>query len=249
MEKLEYTGTAPTNSTTSTLFDSTEALPTGFVTSVVDCRYRLAVAHSHAGTIKGYAKDSISGSWVQFYERLMKIPVSTARYQNVSIPTTPFAHFKMEWVNGGTTQTTWAVSHAIVSGQEGDPERSLDIAETVKAPIASATENFAAATSTTHAVYAVPAIWLGQRVRIAAATSNLWIAFGTAVGMEVDRTAVVTGTPPAWTGSAKIGWPVRIDGWIDVTVDPTSTHFSFEADAVGAVTIVTSDYEQSNLPV
>ncbi len=96
---------------------------------------------------------------------------------------------------------------------------------------------FAESIGTTHAVFTVPACWKGRRVDItvknhaSSTTANtVWFAFGTASNMEVDRAATVTGTPPAWTGAATIGRPIRDGETRDYYVDPTWTHFAAESD-------------------
>ena len=140
-----------------------------------------------------------------------------------------------------------SLGQALVSADELDAERFDELAETVPGPLASVS-NFAAATATTHLVFAIPAAWLGQRMRFRSKGCTTWLLFGTSSGMEVDRTAVVTGTPPAWTGSVKIGDPIPDGMSADFLVDPSWTHFSFEADAVGSITAIMSDYEQTDLP-
>jgi hypothetical protein len=61
--------------------------------------------------------------------------------------------------------------------------------------------------------------------------------------MEVDRSAVVTGTPPAWTTAATIGADVVSGGSKDWYVDPSWTHFALEADTASTkVSMIPSDY-------
>lgn len=103
-------------------------------------------------------------------------------------------------------------------------------------PLASADNNFAAAIGTTHAVYAIPEAW--KRTRLAftvrchatSPTATVWLIFGTGVSVEADRTAVVTGTPPAWVGNAKIARPLRDGETADYYVKSSWTHFSIESD-------------------
>lgn len=116
----------------------------------------------------------------------------------------------------------------------------------------SGTTNFAVTIGTTHAVYAIPAAWSDRRVDVTVRAPGLnssgqpasvWILFGTSASMEVDRTAVVSGTPPAWTGGVKIGRPVRDGETKDYKIKALWTHFSIEADlAACEVYITPNDY-------
>lgn len=119
------------------------------------------------------------------------------------------------------------------------------------------TSNFAAQIGTTHAVYAIPAAWLDRRVDVtvrapalnsAGQLASVWISFGASASMEVSRAAVVTGTPPAWTGSALIGRPIRDGESRDYKIKSTWTHFAIEADlAACEVYIFPSDYAKSDV--
>jgi hypothetical protein len=247
MQQLDYSGTTPTGTSDYTLFDSTD-LSVGVIGSIPGCRYRLSVKHSHAGTLKGYAKSLRAGSWVQFYQKALKAPAAAIRMHELSIPIVTHRDVKFVWTNGGTAQDPWYVGHSLVSAQEDDSDRLRQIAATVPGPAASATSEFAAAASTTHAVYVVHASWLGQRMRFTANGAKIWVVFGTSSGVEADRAAVVTGTPPAWTGSVKICPPIPDGQYADWYIDPSWTHFSFEGDAAGTLTATISDYEQTDFP-
>lgn len=114
------------------------------------------------------------------------------------------------------------------------------------------TANFAATIGTTHAVYAIPAAWLDRRVDVCVRAPGLnssgqpasvWVLFGSSASMEVSRTAVVSGTPPAWTGAATIGRPIRDGESRDYKIRSSWTHFAIEADlAACEVYITPSDY-------
>lgn len=123
-------------------------------------------------------------------------------------------------------------------------------------PVASATKNFATQIGTTHAVYAIPDDWKSRKidctVRAAALNSagmpaSVWLLFGTGATVEADRSAFVTGTPPAWTGSPKIARPIRDGETRDYYVDPAWTHFSIESDVASTEFYVTpSDYPKND---
>lgn len=247
MQQIAYSGSTPgTDSSIYDLYDSTTG-SVGVIGSIPGCRYRLSLKHSHGGTLKGYAKATRAGSWVQFYQKTLKAPAAAIRMHEVSVPVATHPDVRFTWTNGGTAQDPWYVGQALVSADELDTERFDELAETVPGPFASLS-NFAAATSTTHAVYAIPTAWLGQRMRFRSKGATTWLVFGTSSGVEADRAAVVTGTPPAWTGSVKISDPIPDGVSADFTVDPSWTHFSFEADAVGSIHAFLSDYEQTDLP-
>jgi hypothetical protein len=113
-------------------------------------------------------------------------------------------------------------------------------------------DNFAYKAQTTHAVFVVKASWLNRKVDVAARAPGLnalglpasvWIRFGTSASMEVDRTAFVTGTPPAWTPSANSGRPIRDGETKDYTIKPTWTHFAVESDLTDVEIYITpSDF-------
>lgn len=247
MQQIPYAGSTPgADSADYDLYDSTSG-SVGVIGSISGCRYRLSIKHSHAGTLKGYAKSTRSGSWVQFYQKALKAPAAAIRMHEISVPIVTHPDVKFTWTNGGTAQNPWYVGQALVSADELDTERFDEQAATVPGPLASL-NSFAAATSTSHAVYTIPAAWLGQRVRFRSKIATTWLVFGTSSGVEADRAAVVTGTPPAWTGSVKIADPIPPDMSADFKIDPSWTHFSFEADAIGAIYAFPSDYEQTDLP-
>jgi len=105
------------------------------------------------------------------------------------------------------------------------------------------------AVTTTHAVASVPANWRGRRVIFAAVTANIWINFGTANTVEVDRTAVSTnaGTPTfALTAVATAGTPIHAGTAIDFIIDPDSTFFAFEGDASGYLYMWLADVASPN---
>lgn len=248
MRKIAYSGSTPgADSNTYVLFDSSlEAV--NLLAAEGSTDYRLELKHSHAGTLRAYAQAGRSGTWVQFYERILNAPTNTTKMRRVTIPLGGHDDIKVEFVNGGSAQTTWYVAQVMYAPGESRGTRELERLETVRGPVASATLNFAAATSTTHAVYEVPTDWRRRWVRVRSNVSNLWFLFGTSAGVEVSRTAVVSGTPPAWTGSATIGDYIADGTYADYLVDPSWTHFTFEADAVGRITIIPSDFTDVDLP-
>ena len=246
MKQITFSGSTPgADSTEYTLYDSTTESVT-WLAYTESARYRLALKHSHLGTIKAYAQAGRSGTWVQFYQKAVRTPAASVRMHTTSIPIATHADIKVTWVNGGSAQTTWYVGQALLSAAEDDNARR-DLADVVPGPLASLS-NFSAATATTHAVFTIPTAWLGQRVRVRSKGATTWVVFGTSSGVEANRSTVVGGTPPAWTGAVTIADPIPDGTSADFYVDPSWTHWSHEADAVGSITIILSDYEQTDLP-
>lgn len=246
--QISYTGSAPgADSSTYTLWDSTDG-SVGVIGSIPGCRYRLSLKNSHAGTLKAYAKSSRDGSWVQFYQSLVRAPAASVRMQEIAIPIATHRDVKVEWVNGGSAQSTWYVAQALLAFDELDVERNVELAQLVRGPVSSATDNFGVAVTTTHAVYAVPAAWSGRRLRCRSVNSTTWLLFGTSSGVEAAGQAVVSGTPPAWTGLATISEPIPDGTSLDVYVDPAWTHFSVEGSAAGFFYAFLSDYDLTDLP-
>jgi len=246
MKQIVYGGTTPIADTAeTTLYDSSLESVTGLAYNNA-ARYRLSLKHSHLGTIKAYAQAGRSGTWVQFYQKAVRTPAASVRMHMASIPIATHADIKVTWVNGGTAQTTWYVGQALLTAEEDDNARR-DLADVVPGPFASVA-NFAAATATTHAVFTIPTAWLGQRVRVRSKGATTWVVFGTSSGVEANRSTVVSGTPPAWTGAVTIADPIPDGTSADFYVDPSWTHWSHEADAVGSIHIFLSDYEATDLP-
>lgn len=119
-------------------------------------------------------------------------------------------------------------------------------------PAPEAGKIFAYKAGTTHETFAVPSAWLGRKVDVTARAPGLnsagqaaavWLVFGTAVSVAADRTAFVTGTPPAWTAAAGSGRPIRDGETRDYFVKSTMTHFSVESDLADVEVYITpSDF-------
>lgn len=91
---------------------------------------------------------------------------------------------------------------------------------------------YARATVTTHQVIAIPAALVGKWVNFAAEGVAVWIRFGTSASVEVDRTAVSAGTPPAITaGTTEAHLYVPAEGSVSRRLQSAWTHFAHESAA------------------
>ena len=102
----------------------------------------------------------------------------------------------------------------------------------IRIPMASSV--FGAATSTTHEVRALPTVWKSGKVIFEALDANVWILGGTSASVEVDRTAVSTGTAPAITVGATTGAYIPMGTALEIQFDADCTHFAIEADGTGS---------------
>jgi len=90
------------------------------------------------------------------------------------------------------------------------------------------------ATSTTHAVYTIPAEWKGKRVKFQAIAQNLVIACGTSATIEVGYSEVSTVAATVMTVNAKTGACITAGSEVEIVLDSDLTHFAIEAAGVGA---------------
>lgn len=253
-----FTGSAPgANTNTTTLYDSTAASKRQQSSYTFEF-YHLRLKNSAGGTIKAYYSTDNGATWTQFAE-LVCLPSTSTTNTIFRARIGMYKAVKVDWVNGGSAQSTWSVQQECTDADSAVPVHGETSAR-LKGPLAAAggsasatAGGFAVTIGTTHAVYTVPDIWKGRRVDVSvlanasAPTAKIWFAFGTSSSMEVDRTAVVSGTPPAWTGDAKIGRVIRDGETRDYYVDPSWTHFAAESDEntnKATLTIFPSDYAQ-----
>ncbi len=108
--QVKMSTTLPTGSATTTLIDTFVALM-GTVLAAADVkRIVFAVKNSHAGTLKVYESDDGS----TYRQIFGDIAVGASAATDVSGPydwfVEPYKFVKIDWVNGGTNQTTWEPS-------------------------------------------------------------------------------------------------------------------------------------------
>lgn len=112
--KVSYSGTAlPTDSNTFTLFSTVTAagFPDFFAYSGTK-RFVLRVKNSHAGTLKAYRSANHGTNWSQIDE--VAVVAAAATDENAyDFFIEGFRDWKLDWVNGGTTQTTFSPDMAL----------------------------------------------------------------------------------------------------------------------------------------
>lgn len=89
---------------------------------------------------------------------------------------------------------------------------------------------------TTHKVFATPAEWLGRKVLFHAEGGDLFLNFGTAITVEVDRAGVSTwnSTTKGLTVAATAGGRIPENGYLDFDVDRSWTYFAVESNEATA---------------
>lgn len=108
---LKYTGGTPgADANTYTLF-TTAALPSNWGSYSCVHTYHYDIKNSQAGTVNGY-KSADGVTWHQFYTMAIGIPASAATNNDVVL-VEGYRHFKFEFVNGGSAQTTWSVDQDV----------------------------------------------------------------------------------------------------------------------------------------
>lgn len=100
--------TAPVDAETTVLFISTTAFGNAKMLRHLGIkRISFAVEHSHAGTLTAYRSSNSGTSWDVYNVQTVGVPAAN----NISGPydylVDTFDDWKLEWTNGGTTQTTW----------------------------------------------------------------------------------------------------------------------------------------------
>jgi len=246
---VPYGGATPgADSSDYTLFD-TSAVPGAAQNQYRT--YRLVLNNSAAGTLKVYYKTAANATPVLG----QSIPVSAAltnALNRFEFRITSHKFVKVVWTNGGSAQSTFTVLQSLSDDAYTTPVHSETEAR-VRGPVADATNNLPLQVGTTHTTITCPTLWLGRRVNVtvrgaSGAAATCWVLFGTSSAVEVDRTVFATGTPPAFTGNAKAGMPIRDGENRDFYVDPAWTHISLEADTANTeVFVCLSDYAQGEI--
>ena len=108
--RIKYTGTAlPTDSDTFVLFDSTTLLPTSKAQGVLQAcgirRFNWGFLCSHDGVLELDSTDDGGVTWRHVTE--VNVDGGTATTRRGSFDVENFQGFRVRWVNGGTTQTTF----------------------------------------------------------------------------------------------------------------------------------------------
>jgi cellulose biosynthesis protein BcsQ len=112
MVKMKYIGDAPgADTSTYPLFDSTVAFPGanyfqmhGYKRLVID------LTHNASGTLNWYKSDDRGDTWTQLGTESLAAPTYS---DQIDIWVEPYSDMKVEWVNGGSAQTSWIVDLAL----------------------------------------------------------------------------------------------------------------------------------------
>lgn len=111
----KYVGTAlPTGATTETLFSTVAAFPgKGYPAMCGVKRLVIDIKHSHAGTMKAYRSKDRGVNWDQIYDSgSIAAPAATSStIRDFAIE--QYDDWKLDWLNGGTNQTTFNVDMAL----------------------------------------------------------------------------------------------------------------------------------------
>jgi hypothetical protein len=107
---------APTLSTTTVLFDSNSAFQ-GSPLDVNDIvRYIATITNSAAGTINVY-KSQDAVTYDLWQQTPVPIPTAPAVANTYDFAVDGLRHIRVDWVNGGVTQTTWRIGQELVEKQ------------------------------------------------------------------------------------------------------------------------------------
>lgn len=109
--------TAPTDSNTVTLFDSTTAFPGGNgMQNHHISRAAFAFSNSHAATLKAYRSINGGTTWKQVGGDIVLAATTTDLNRRDFLADDIYPDFKLDWENGGTTQTTFIATLTLIVG-------------------------------------------------------------------------------------------------------------------------------------
>lgn len=105
---------------TYSLFNSVTSFGGGLLPTKHAGRLDVTVKNSHAGTIKAYFSRDKGANWYQVAGDIA-VPASAATDVNgpYDFLVDPYPDFKVDWVNGGSAQTTWVPTVTLVPNYHG----------------------------------------------------------------------------------------------------------------------------------
>jgi hypothetical protein len=108
--QFKYSGGTPgADSSTYSVFNTVTAFPGARALQLAGiARITLAMTHSHDLTIKAYQSQNRGTTWDQIFEEAVTAPAATANTVRDFL-TESYHDFKIEFVNGGSAQTTFYV--------------------------------------------------------------------------------------------------------------------------------------------
>jgi hypothetical protein len=114
--RLKYTAGTPTDSDTFSVFNTYSAsLGGNFFSHAFTDKFEITIKNSHAGTLKEYRSDD-GITWNQISETAVAAPAASGS-NSYSYDVGQYKYWKLDWINGGTTQTTWTVD-MVLTGDE-----------------------------------------------------------------------------------------------------------------------------------
>jgi hypothetical protein len=112
--RVKYTGSTPgADANTYVLFSSYVMYPAPYMLQGGGVKtVALSLEHDHDGTLNTYSSDD-GITWLQVSTEAITAPsASGTTYKEYKVATYP--HFKIEWVNASSAQTTWNVGVALI---------------------------------------------------------------------------------------------------------------------------------------
>lgn len=82
----------------------------------------LDLKNSHVGTLKAYKSDDHGVNWNQIYQESIAAAAATSSWLREWLVES-YADWKLDWVNGGSAQTTWEVDVSLLNERGGGDVR------------------------------------------------------------------------------------------------------------------------------
>jgi hypothetical protein len=115
--RLKYTGIAlPTGATTVNMFDTTLTGVRDFLNNARGNRFECSIQNDQAGSLLAYWSDDFGVTWNKYDTQAVAIPAAGASSGPFDYLIDSYKDWKLDWLNGGVTQTTFIVNMALVSG-------------------------------------------------------------------------------------------------------------------------------------
>lgn len=113
--QVKYTGTAlPTDSNTATLFTTVDGqLPRRFFGLNCYESFLVDIKHSHGGTLRAQKSDDGGTNWHTIREDVLAAGSPTNGSTAQAYGVAPYRDWRLVWVNGGTTQTTFEIDMSL----------------------------------------------------------------------------------------------------------------------------------------
>lgn len=112
---LKYTGSTPgADTNTYTLLNSTTAFSgANFMATFGKPRLLLSIMNNQAGTLKVYRSSDRGTTWTQCMADIAVSAVASNTANFYDLLLAEYPDIKVDWVNGGSAQTTWYIDMAL----------------------------------------------------------------------------------------------------------------------------------------